>query len=59
VSLSIHDELGRKVAILLNQTLYSGQHELQWHAGDQPSGTYFCMMDADGFVVSRRVAVMR
>jgi len=59
VILNIHDELSWKVAILLDQALYSGQHEVQWHADDQPSGMYFCMMDADGFVVSRRVVVVR
>ena len=59
VNLSIHDQQGREVTVLLNQNLTSGTHEVQWQGEDQPSGMYFCMMDADGFRISKGVAFVR
>ena len=59
VNLSIHDQQGREVTVLLNQNLTSGSHEVRWQAKDQPSGMYHCIMDADGFKISKGVAFVR
>ena len=59
VNLSICDQQGREVTVLLNQNMAPGTHEVRWQAEDQPSGMYFCMMDADGFRISRKVAYVR
>lgn len=59
VRLSIYDISGRQVAILMDQTLTPGTHEVRWEADKQPSGMYYCMMDADGFRISRGVVYVR
>ena len=59
VNVSIHDQQGREVTVLLNRNLTPGTHEVRWQADDQPSGMYFCMMDADGFRISKGVAHVR
>lgn len=41
VSLVVYDAIGREVATLVNGILNSGRHEVQWNAGDIPSGVYF------------------
>ena len=59
VRLSVHDLVGREVAVLVNQNLTPGTHEVRWEADDQPSGMYFCMMEASGFRISKGVAFVR
>jgi len=59
VNLSIRDQQGREVTVLLNQNLTLGKHEVRWQADDQPSGMYFCTMDANGFRISKGVVFVR
>ncbi len=59
VNLSIHDQHGREVSSLLNQTLSPGAHEIHWQAVGQPSGMYYCRMDAGGFRISRGLVFVR
>jgi hypothetical protein len=33
--------LGKEVAILVNQQLQPGTYEIEWNAGNFPSGIYF------------------
>jgi hypothetical protein len=42
-----------EVTVLLNQNLTSGTHEVRWQAENQPSGMYICMMNAEGFRISK------
>jgi len=41
VSLVVYDAIGRKVTTLVDGMLSSGRHEVQWNAGNIPSGIYF------------------
>jgi hypothetical protein len=41
VSLEIFDMLGRRIAVLVDETQSAGYHQVTWDAGDQVSGTYF------------------
>ena len=59
VNLTIHDQLGKQVAILLDQSLSPGTHEVQWETSNEPSGPYICMFDADGFRISRQVLLVK
>ncbi|MBI2417886.1 MAG: T9SS type A sorting domain-containing protein [Ignavibacteriales bacterium] len=41
VSLSIYNQLGQQVAVLLNEEKGAGNHMVTWNAGNIVSGVYF------------------
>jgi hypothetical protein len=43
----------------LNSKLNPGTYEIQFDAGDLPSGIYFYMMIADGFRETRRMVIIK
>lgn len=48
VRLSITDVLGREVALLVDEYVQPGTHEIQWHPGQLPAGTYFVHVTGSG-----------
>ena len=42
VELCVYDISGRKVTTLVNETLLSGNHEMEWNTGGVQPGIYFC-----------------
>lgn len=46
VSLKVYDELGREVAILVNEVKPPGEYTVKWNAGSCSSGVYFCRLEA-------------
>ena len=64
VSLSIHNILGQRVRVLVNQAMPAGEHEVNWngrdHSGsDVASGVYFIVMQAGGEQAVRKATVVR
>ena len=65
VTLRIYDLSGRLVRELLaGDPQAAGTHEVAWRGRDDagravPSGTYLCRVDAGGFVVGRRMALLK
>ncbi|MEX1140635.1 MAG: T9SS type A sorting domain-containing protein [Bacteroidota bacterium] len=59
VSLKIFDLLGREVSIVILGELHSGRHSHEWHAGNLPNGVYFYRLQAEDFVKTRKLAVIR
>jgi len=59
VTLKVYNLLGKEVATLLNGNLQPGEHEVQWDASGQASGTYFYQLQADGFVATKRMALVK
>lgn len=59
VVLTVFDVLGRKVALLLNETKMPGVYTTQWDAGGIPSGVYFCRLEAAGLVSMKKIIVLR
>lgn len=43
--LAIYDILGRKVTTLVNEKLSPGAYEVEWDAGNYPSGVYFYKLE--------------
>ena len=63
VDLAIYDVGGRRIRTLVLDVLSSGRHEVEWrghtsHGERVPSGVYFCRLDAQGHVLTRRVIVV-
>ena len=59
VRLSVHDMLGRTVAVLRDENLGAGLHEVVLDASLWASGNYFYRLDADGHVDTKSMQVIR
>jgi hypothetical protein len=44
---------------LVNQKLPAGQHEAHWEASDWPSGVYFYRLQAEGFVQTKKLILIK
>ncbi len=49
VSIKVFDILGKEIALLVNGRLNPGKYSVIWNAENAPSGTYFYVINADGF----------
>jgi hypothetical protein len=54
VRLEIFDLRGRKVAALVNQYQPTGYYSVTWDARNTGSGIYFCRLQADGLIATKK-----
>jgi hypothetical protein len=59
VQLSVHDALGREVALLVNGEKGGGVHSVFFDASHLPAGMYLCRLEAGGHVVQRLLCLLR
>ena len=59
VSLEIFNSLGQRVSLLEDQKLPAGDYRQEWNAATLPSGTYFCRLQADRLVQSKKVLLLK
>jgi hypothetical protein len=64
VRLTIYNVLGNKIIILINREMLAGTHEIIWNAKDAEgidvsSGLYVCRLEADGYIQTRKILLMR
>ncbi len=59
VTLEVYNVLGRKVATLLDNTMNSGEHTINWNASSMPSGIYFYKLSANGETMTRRMTLLK
>ncbi len=63
VRAAVYDVSGRRVALLLDQTLDRGLHTLAWNGKAQdraaPAGLYFLRIETPGAVLSRKVLLLK
>ncbi len=59
VRIAVYDLFGRRVAMILDQTLPAGKHRTRFDASALSSGTYVLTLDSDGQRVSRTMMVMK
>jgi predicted outer membrane repeat protein len=59
VSLRIFDLLGREVVTLVNGQISAGTHTVVWDATGLPSGVYLCRMEAERFVETRKMMLLK
>lgn len=59
VSLKIFDVLGREVATLVNKVKQPGTHEVRWDASGMASGVYFYRLQAESFVETKKILLLR
>ncbi|MBU1936638.1 T9SS type A sorting domain-containing protein [bacterium] len=59
VRLTIFDLLGREITTLMNGTVSAGSYDVLWDASDLPSGIYLCRMEAEGYVQTQKLVLMK
>ncbi len=59
VRLSIHDLLGREVAVLVDEVRAPGGHQQTFDAAGLPSGIYLVVLDAAGVRDRRSITLLR
>lgn len=59
VTLQVYDVLGNKVAELVNGYREAGSHSVNFNASGLSSGTYFYVLNANGTVLSRKMALLK
>ena len=59
VTLKVFNILGEEVVTLLSASLPSGSYQYEWDASDYASGVYLYRLEAEGFVQTRKMILMR
>lgn len=59
VSLKVFDVLGREIATLVNEPLNAGVHQIEWNAGNQPSGVYYYRLQAGTFTDTKKLLLTK
>lgn len=59
VTLKIFNILGQVVKTLVSDRLTAGLYEYRWDAGHLASGVYLYRLNADGFVHTRNMIMMK
>ena len=59
VKLQIFDVLGRRVDVLVNETLPFGHHEILWNPKNLSSGFYFYKLEAGSFMHTRKMILLK
>jgi predicted outer membrane repeat protein len=59
VTLKVYDVLGNEVATIVNEEKQAGTYEITWYAEGLPSGVYFYQLQADSFVETKKMILMK
>ncbi|NOS84166.1 MAG: T9SS type A sorting domain-containing protein [Ignavibacteria bacterium] len=59
VLITIHDVLGKEIAILVNQQLQPGTYEADWDASAYPSGVYYYKLESGGFSETKKMVLIK
>lgn len=60
VLITVHDMTGREVAVLSNEEMMAGEHQISWEAGSEvPNGIYFCTISTADHKLTQKVMLSR
>ena len=59
VRLAVYDVLGREVALLADGSRDAGHHQVSFDGTFLSSGMYLCRLRTDGFIMSRKLLLIR
>jgi len=54
VTLTILNQHGQDVVVLVNEFQHAGRHRATWNTGNLPSGIYNCLLKSENQIISRR-----
>jgi hypothetical protein len=58
-TLKIYNALGEEVAVLLDKELTTGTYKVEWNATGLPSGVYFYRLQADSFIETKKMLLLK
>jgi len=59
VKLVIYNVLGKEIQTLVNGKLSGGSYEVEFNGSNQSSGIYFYKLEADGFIETKRMTLVK
>ncbi|MEO8513279.1 MAG: YCF48-related protein [Ignavibacteria bacterium] len=59
VRLVIFDELGKEVSLLVQKELKAGKYSVDWNITNFTSGIYFCKLNANSFIETIKMVVVK
>ncbi|MCX7797479.1 MAG: T9SS type A sorting domain-containing protein [Melioribacter sp.] len=59
VKLTVYNSLGEKIATILSKQLDAGMHSVNFDASNLPSGTYFYRLEADNFISTKKMTLIK
>jgi hypothetical protein len=59
VKLCIFDALGKQVSIVVDEVQKAGSHQIEWNAGNFPSGVYFYRLNAGSLVSMKKMVFIK
>lgn len=57
--LSVHDILGREIAVLVDAVMPAGEHSVRFDASTLPSGMYLYRLESNGTVLTRKMVLLK
>ncbi|NOS85592.1 MAG: T9SS type A sorting domain-containing protein [Ignavibacteria bacterium] len=57
--LIVFDQIGREVAVLVNEQLAPGSYKYDWNAVDYPSGIYFYKLQSGEFIETKKMILLK
>jgi hypothetical protein len=59
VTVNIYNSLGQKVATVMSKQMNAGTHTTEWNASGFASGVYYCQLEADRVVKTKKIVLLR
>jgi len=59
VLIKVFDILGNEIETLVNEEKTVGTYEITWYAGNLPSGVYFYKLNAEDFVETKKMVLLK
>ncbi len=59
VKIMIYDQLGREIAMLVNQQMQPGSYSVDWDASNYPSGVYFYKLETGDYTETKRMVLVK
>jgi len=59
IRISISNQLGQRVAILVNGINSAGSHRITWNSSRVPSGIYYCTLEIGSERITRKLVVLK
>jgi hypothetical protein len=59
VSLKVYDNIGKEIAVLVNESQLPGSYETSFDASKYPSGVYFYKLTANGYSETKRMVLVK
>ena len=59
ITLKVYDVLGNEVATLIDKYKSASSYEVKWNASGLPSGIYFYQLQADDFIETKKMILIK